>query len=68
MDGGDTVRKALDEHGRVFSKMEGLADLIVDTAHVVHASLRQGHKLLLCGNGGSAADAQHLAGDKIRLG
>jgi D-sedoheptulose 7-phosphate isomerase len=24
-------------------------------------SLRQGGKILLCGNGGSAADAQHLA-------
>lgn len=65
MDGGDTVRKALNEHGRVFAKMEGLADLIVDAAHVIHASLRQGNKLLLCGNGGSAADAQHLAAEFV---
>src|SRR5215471_12595817 len=32
-------------------------------------SLRQGGKLLLCGNGGSAADAQHLATEcMVRLG
>jgi D-sedoheptulose 7-phosphate isomerase len=27
--------------------------------------MRQGHKLLLCGNGGSAADAQHVAAEFI---
>ena len=26
-------------------------------------SLKEGHKLLLCGNGGSAADAEHIAGE-----
>src|SRR3989442_10897929 len=32
-------------------------------------SLRQGGKILLCGNGGSAADAQHLATEcMVRLG
>src|SRR5712691_3785030 len=29
----------------------------------VSAALRAGHKLLLAGNGGSAADAQHIAGE-----
>lgn len=27
--------------------------------------LRQGHKILVCGNGGSAADAQHMAGEMV---
>ncbi len=35
---------------------------------VIFSSLSQGGKLLLCGNGGSAADAQHLAAEfLIRL-
>ena len=35
--------------------------LLVDMSKVVINSIKQGGKLLLCGNGGSAADAQHLA-------
>jgi phosphoheptose isomerase len=31
-------------------------------AHLISA-LRAGHKILLCGNGGSAADAQHIAAE-----
>lgn len=34
---------------------------IVRAAELVAESFRQGGKLLLCGNGGSAADCQHLA-------
>ena len=45
--------------------IEGTADecldQIVAAAEIVIASLRVGGKILICGNGGSAADAQHLA-------
>jgi len=34
---------------------------IVDAADLIADSFRSGGKLLLCGNGGSAADCQHLA-------
>jgi D-sedoheptulose 7-phosphate isomerase len=36
-------------------------DDIAAAAELLIASLRAGGKLLICGNGGSAADAQHLA-------
>jgi phosphoheptose isomerase len=36
-------------------------DDIADAADLLVASFRGGGKLLVCGNGGSAADAQHLA-------
>jgi phosphoheptose isomerase len=36
-------------------------DDIAGAAELLIASLRTGGKLLICGNGGSAADAQHLA-------
>jgi D-sedoheptulose 7-phosphate isomerase len=40
-----------------------LADRITDAAHLIADAFEGGHKLLVCGNGGSAADAQHFAGE-----
>jgi D-sedoheptulose 7-phosphate isomerase len=34
-------------------------------AHVILSALNSGHKLLLVGNGGSAADAQHIAAEIV---
>ena len=39
---------------------EGLAQIAGGAARIASA-FRDGHKLLLCGNGGSAADCQHMA-------
>lgn len=41
------------------------ADTIVKIAELLTSSLRDGHKVLFCGNGGSAADAQHLAAELL---
>ena len=38
-----------------------LADAVVGVVDACEASLRRGGKLMFCGNGGSAADSQHLA-------
>jgi D-sedoheptulose 7-phosphate isomerase len=38
-----------------------LADTVVRVVDACEASLRGGGKLMFCGNGGSAADSQHLA-------
>jgi D-sedoheptulose 7-phosphate isomerase len=38
---------------------------LVETIELVAAALRDGHKLLLFGNGGSAADAQHIAAEFV---
>ena len=40
----------------------GVVEKIIDT--IVHC-FQQGNKLLICGNGGSAADAQHVAGEFV---
>ncbi len=45
--------------------LERLTDTIADIAEVIVESLSNGGKLLLCGNGGSAADAQHIAAEFI---
>jgi phosphoheptose isomerase len=40
-------------------------DAIVASAEVVREAIGAGHKILLCGNGGSAADAQHIAAELV---
>ncbi|GEO82838.1 D-sedoheptulose-7-phosphate isomerase [Pararhodospirillum oryzae] len=41
------------------------AAVIVEMAEICHRALAAGGKILLCGNGGSAADAQHLAAELL---
>lgn len=41
------------------------ATQIVDASLAVAKALRAGHKVLLCGNGGSAADCQHMATELV---
>lgn len=43
--------------------MEPLATPIADAARAIHDSLQAGGKVLSCGNGGSAADAQHFSSE-----
>lgn len=45
--------------------METQTETLVRMAEAISESLRQGGKVLLCGNGGSAADAQHLAAELL---
>lgn len=44
---------------------EVLARPIADAAHALIACLTSGNKVLACGNGGSAADAQHFAAEFV---
>jgi phosphoheptose isomerase len=41
------------------------ASLVLQVAVVIEECLRDGHKVLIVGNGGSAADAQHLAAELL---
>jgi D-sedoheptulose 7-phosphate isomerase len=57
------LEAGLDEHREVFRHLPSLAPAIHQAATLMAASLAQGGKLLFCGNGGSAADSQHLAAE-----
>ena len=47
---------------------EGLYEVLVNIGDILVASILKGGKVLICGNGGSAADAQHLTAEfLIRL-
>jgi D-sedoheptulose 7-phosphate isomerase len=60
----DTIRDHLRASATVKQHTaEACAASILTAADLIAASFRAGGKLLLCGNGGSAADCQHLAAE-----
>jgi D-sedoheptulose 7-phosphate isomerase len=62
----DRIRKILDEHLQVLERLlsdDSQWQIIEAIALEVVKTFRSGHKVLFCGNGGSAADAQHLAAE-----
>lgn len=56
-------RTDLDQHLELCHRLAALDDAVMSAAGMVADCLRQGGKLLLCGNGGSAADSQHIASE-----
>jgi phosphoheptose isomerase len=66
----DELRRAALEHlredGRTLERvLDACLDDVAEAARLLAGSLRAGGKVLLCGNGGSAADAQHLAAELV---
>ena len=62
----NTINKRLDETLEVLSRIKNeQSQLINEVAKIITASFKAGNKLLICGNGGSAADAQHIAAEFI---
>jgi len=53
----------LNEHLELFGKLYLLNDSISCAADMAICSLRSKGKIMLCGNGGSAADSQHIAAE-----
>lgn len=53
----------LNEHLAVFSRLVSLDADVLSSVSVIATTIKNKGKLLLCGNGGSAADCQHLAAE-----
>ena len=56
---------ALREHRELFARLDALDALVQRAIEACAAALGAGRKLLLCGNGGSAADCQHIAAELV---
>ena len=56
-------QRNLEEHLCLFKKIDILDNEIQKAINLIVNSMKGGHKLLLCGNGGSAADCQHIAAE-----
>jgi D-sedoheptulose 7-phosphate isomerase len=62
----DIIEKALEESLRVKETfIRSHVKVIMDVAEKIAAAFLSDRKLLICGNGGSAADAQHLASEFV---
>lgn len=62
----NTINNRLDETIQILSKVkETQVDIINGIAKTLTECFKSGNKLLICGNGGSAADAQHIAAEFV---
>lgn len=65
----EAVAAALLDRARALSTILGLlatnSQQITRAAAIITEALAAGHLVMVCGNGGSAADAQHLAGELV---
>jgi len=60
----EIVKKEFQSHLETIQKVIGtMEEDIVKASELIVQTLKNGNKVLLCGNGGSAADAQHIAAE-----
>ena len=60
------IKNRIIEHQKVVDQIledEDIQLQIAEAIKLIEVCFRAGHKLMFCGNGGSAADAQHLAAE-----
>lgn len=61
----DLVSRLLQDHQVAVAALRDQEAEIGRFGEVLVGALRQGNKVMLCGNGGSAADAQHIAAELV---
>lgn len=58
----DCVIKSLEQHQAVFRAIiQNQIEIIKSCGEIIFQTIDKGNKVLICGNGGSASDAQHIA-------
>jgi D-sedoheptulose 7-phosphate isomerase len=63
MDKETIVTKQIEESVKVKEQLKGETKTLIAIAEVIVQAFREGRKVILFGNGGSAADAQHIAAE-----
>ena len=63
----NTFESIVQGHQEAFQKtfVSAQYEVLDKMAHAIIHALKAGHKLFLCGNGGSASDSQHIAAEFI---
>src|ERR1700722_15070581 len=64
----DLVRRQLAQSSEIMSKFladDPIHNAVVEAGRITPDAMKHGHKLLVCGNGGSAADSQHLVAEFV---
>lgn len=62
---GEFTKDYLDESIKIANYQTTLTNDIFDIYEIIIEALNRGGKILLCGNGGSASDAQHIAAELV---
>ena len=65
MDSAKQYSHLLREHYTLFSTLHEIAMDVVKAGEGIVAAFESGNKVLICGNGGSASDAQHFAAEIV---
>jgi D-sedoheptulose 7-phosphate isomerase len=60
-----TFMSELEEHQSMIDRLADCSGVIEAAGEQLINTLKQGGKVLLCGNGGSAADCQHIAAELV---
>jgi len=61
----EIIQYELNEHIKTAQQINSVTEIIVKAAKMCIQSIQTGHKILIFGNGGSAADAQHIAAELV---
>ncbi len=61
----EKIKKLFEQSSKVILKSKILSEKIDEAINLINSSLENGNKILIFGNGGSAADAQHMAAEFI---
>ena len=59
------IENEFNEHIKVANSLHKLNDMVASAAKLCINCLKNGGKILIFGNGGSAADAQHIAAELV---
>jgi D-sedoheptulose 7-phosphate isomerase len=61
----DIIENEFNEHIKVANSLHNLTNAVATSAQLCIDCLKNGGKILIFGNGGSAADAQHIAAELV---
>ena len=61
----DEIEKYFERASDNFLKLKNQSDEIIRAVNQIVSSFKSDNKLIFCGNGGSASDAQHLAAEFV---
>jgi D-sedoheptulose 7-phosphate isomerase len=62
----ERLKRSLNEHLETLQSLLAVAVSDIErSGELIIETLRSGHKILICGNGGSAADSQHIAAELV---
>jgi len=57
------IKKTLEQSSKIIADLYDLSDEINKTANLIITAINKNRKIIIIGNGGSAADAQHIAAE-----